>query len=141
MRTNAKPFAALGWPATWDVLSRGCVVVVVIMILPVFDPKLSLRLQPHQYILMRNPAISITRNHDSRTCAFAFGELTSGSHADFQLLGFSADNWAIEVRLIQSILDAAPSRTTATARLQINAGAARLWRGARPHKGGSFYNS
>lgn len=85
--------------------------------------------------------ILITRNHDSRACAFAFGELTSGSHADFQLLGFSADNWAIEVRLIQSILDAASSRTTAIARLQINAGAARLWRGARLYKGGSFYNS
>ena len=86
-------------------------------------------------------AILIARNHDSRTCAFAFGEFTSGSHADFQLLGFSADNWAIEVRLVQSILDAAPSRTTAIARLQINAGAARLWRGACLHKGRSFYNS
>src|SRR5438046_1390605 len=56
-----------------------------------------------------NQPILIARNHDSRTCAFAFGELASGSHADFQLLGFSADNWAIEVRLIQSILDACRS--------------------------------
>src|SRR6267154_2097593 len=84
--------------------------------------------------------ILIARNHDSRACAFAFGELTSGSHADFQLLGFSADNWAIEVRLIQSILDASPSRTTAIARIQINAGAARFWGGACLHKGQSFYN-
>src|SRR6267143_2612587 len=93
------------------------------------------------YRVEYNPPILIARNHDSRTCAFAFGELASGSHADFQLLGFSADNWAIEVRLIQSILDAAPSRTTAIARVQINAGAAGLWRGARLHKGGRFYNS
>src|SRR5260370_2589832 len=83
----------------------------------------------------------IARNHDSRTCAFAFGELASRSHANFQLLGFSADNWAIEVRLIQSILDAAPSRTTAITRLQINAGAARLWRGTGLHKGRRFYTS
>src|SRR5205823_4532875 len=63
-----------------------------------------------------NQPILIARDHDSRTCAFAFGELASGSHADFQLLGFSADSWAIEVRLIQTILDAAPPRTTAMAR-------------------------
>src|SRR6059058_1134669 len=93
------------------------------------------------YLAEYNQPILIARDHDSRTCAFAFGELASGSHADFQLLGFSADNWAIEVRLIQTILDAAPPRTTAIARLQINAGAARLWRGARLHKGGSLYNS
>jgi hypothetical protein len=37
MRTNAKPLAASGWPATWDGLSGGWVVVVVIMILPIFD--------------------------------------------------------------------------------------------------------
>ena len=90
---------------------------------------------------MSNPAISIARNHDGSTSAFAFGKLTSWSHADFQPLGFSADNWAIEVRLAQSILDAAPSCTTAVARLQINAGAARLWRGARLYKGRSFYKS
>src|SRR5438094_6833654 len=88
-----------------------------------------------------NQPILIARDHDSRTCAFTFGELASRSHSDFQLLGFSADNWAIEVRLIQSILDAAPSRTTAIARLQINAAAARLRRLARFHKGRSFYNS
>src|SRR5260370_16098367 len=87
-----------------------------------------------------NPPILIARDHDSRTCAFAFGELASRSHANFQLLGFSADNWAVEIRLIQSILDAAASRTTAIARLQVNAGAARLWRGARLYKGGRFYN-
>src|SRR5260370_40667472 len=79
------------------------------------------------------------RNHDSRTCAFAFGELASRSHAMFQLLGFSADNWAIEVRLIQSILGRAPSRTTAIARLPINAGAERVWRGGPLPKGGSSY--
>jgi hypothetical protein len=120
-------------------------VVVVIMILPVFDPKSSLRLQPHQYMLMlmrmSNPAISITRNHDGRTCAFAFGEFASGSHADLQLLRFSADNWAIEVRLMQGILEAAPSRTPAVARLEVNAGTALLWRGARLHKRWSLYNT
>src|SRR6266571_6780469 len=78
--------------------------------------------------------ILIARNHDSRTCAFAFGELTSGSHADFQLLHFSADNWAIEVRLIESVLDAAPSGTSAITRLKVNAGTAGVWRRARLYK-------
>ena len=60
-----------------------------------------------------NSALSITRNHDGGTCAFAFGELASGSQSDLQLLQLSADNWAVEVRLIESILDAAPSGTPA----------------------------
>src|SRR5260370_18004776 len=100
-------------------------------------------MQPNYKILMRmgKPVISITRNHDGGTCAFAFGELASRSQADLQLLRFSADYWTIEVRVIQSILDAAPSRTPAIARLQIDAGAARLWSGARFRKRGRFYNS
>src|SRR5260370_41384572 len=100
-------------------------------------------MQPIQHILMRmgNPVISITRNHDGGTCAFAFGELASRSQGDLQLLRFSADDWTIEVRLIQSILDAAPSRTPAIARLQMDAGGARLWSGARFRKRGSSYNS
>ena len=88
-----------------------------------------------------NPAISITRNHDGGTSAFAFGELASGSQADLQLLRFSADDWAIEVRLIESVLDAAPPGAPAITRLEVNAGTASLWRGARLHKGRSLYKS
>src|ERR1700721_3788686 len=54
--------------------------------------------------------VLIARNHDSRACAFALGELARRSHTNFQLLRFSADNWAIEVRLMQRILDAAGPR-------------------------------
>src|SRR5579859_2463268 len=82
----------------------------------------------------------IARNHDGRTGAFPFWQLTSGRHADFQLLRFAADNWTVEVRLMQSILEAAASRTAAIARFQINAGPASLWRGAGLNKGRSFYN-
>lgn len=52
----------------------------------------------------RKPCISIAGNDDRRAGAFAFGELTNGGHADFQLLRFSADNGAIEIRLMQSVL-------------------------------------
>src|SRR6266705_2162259 len=83
----------------------------------------------------------VARNHDCRASAFAFGQLTSGSHADFQLWRFSADDWAIEIWLIQGILEAATSRATAMARLHISAGTARLWRGASLHEGKSFHNS
>ncbi|PYU09973.1 MAG: hypothetical protein DMG29_18420 [Acidobacteria bacterium] len=99
--------------------------------------------EPFQHVLLpaNRLVILIARNHDRGTCAFAFGKLTSGSHANLQLLNFSANNGTIEVRLMESVLDAAPPSTSAVARLEISAGAAGLGHGARLHKGRSFYNS
>src|SRR6267154_4655361 len=82
----------------------------------------------------------IARNHDCRASALAFGQLTSGGHADFEILLFSADDWAIEIRLVQSILEATTSCATAMARLQISAGTARLWRSASLYEGRSVHN-
>src|SRR3984893_19601033 len=115
---------------------RGCVVSRLVRSCchhdpPVFHPEFS----------NAQPAISIALNHDRGTCAFAFGELASGSQADLQLLRFPADNWAIEVWLIESVLDAASTGTPAITRLKVNARTASLWRGARLHKGRSFYKS
>src|SRR5260370_38366754 len=97
-------------------------------------------MQPIQHILMRmgNPVISITRNHDGGTCAFAFGELASRTQVDLQLLRFSADDWTREARLTQTVLDAAPPRTPAIPRPQLAAGRARLWSGAGSRNRGTL---
>jgi hypothetical protein len=67
--------------------------------LALFDPNQLFRLQ----IFMRKIGPGqhlITRNHNGGTCAFAFGKFASGSHADFQLLRFATDDWAIKVWLM-----------------------------------------
>src|SRR5260370_1158350 len=76
----------------------------------------------------------IARNHDGGTWSFVWGGLARGSNGIFQFLGFPAENGEKKAGLTKSILDGAPPPKTAIARLQINAGAARLWRGARLHK-------
>src|SRR5260370_1862491 len=115
-RTRASTTSGCDWAATRDVLSRGWIVVVIVVTLPVLDHVNVLKLQLQSILLpMNNPAILIARHHDGRARAFGFGELASGSHADLQLFHSSTDNWAIEVRLIERVLDAAPSRTPSVA--------------------------
>jgi hypothetical protein len=70
----------------WGALSCGPLAFVAIVIVSPFDYQFGQR-KPFQPTLLplNRPAFLITRNHDRCTGAFAFGKLTSGSHADLQL--------------------------------------------------------
>jgi hypothetical protein len=82
--------------------------------------------------------ILTTRNHNRGAGAFAFGKLPSGSHADLELLRFSADDWTVEIWLIEGVLDTAPPSASAVARLEVNAAATGFRHGARLDKGRGF---
>src|SRR5580704_14234263 len=143
----ASPIPAWGWITVWDVVSSGWVVGIGILVLAGSIPNQLLKLQsscinlrPTTQASDNDVGISIACDHDGGASAFAFREFASGSHADFQLLLLASDDWAVEVWLMQSVLDAASPSTSAVARLEVNAGTARLWYGARLHEGRRFYH-
>ena len=71
---------------------------------------------------MGRPVLLIARHHHSGTGTFTFGKVTGGSHANVKLLYLPSDNWAVEVCLVESVLDTAPPGTSTVARLEIDAG-------------------
>src|SRR5277367_551917 len=82
----------------------------------------------------------IARNHDRGARAFSFGQLAFRSHSNLQLFQSSARDRAIEIGLIQGILNPSAPSTATVARFEKRARTASFRNGAGRNEGSALYD-